>query len=147
MSHSLYKIWLHIVFSTHRREPMITPKLEPFIFRHIRHMLIESGCYPLAINGMPDHIHLLIQMNPNKSIAEIVKQVKGTSSHTINRSKIIKDQFAWQTGYGVFSVSESQLEKVRIYIFNQKKHHTKISFSDEIEKFTTITNYAIPSNP
>jgi REP element-mobilizing transposase RayT len=73
------------------------------------------------INGMPDHVHCLLLLNPNKAVTEIIKQVKGSCSHEINKQNIIKEKFAWQTGYAAYSVSESVLEKVFQYIKNQKK--------------------------
>src|SRR5436189_2355088 len=116
MSHTFTKIWMHVVFSTHERNPIISQNFEAFLYRHLSHLLKEMECIPLAINGMPDHIHLLFQVNPNKSVAEIIKQVKGNSSHTINQSNLVENKFAWQTGYSAFSVSESVVEKVREYI-------------------------------
>jgi putative transposase len=135
MSHTFTKIWMHVVFSTHERQPIISPRLEAFLHRHLGHLLKEMECTPLAINGMPDHIHLLFQLNPNKSIAEIIKNVKGNSSHTINQSNLVENKFAWQTGYAAFSVSESVVEKVREYILNQQEYHNKKSFQDEFESF------------
>ena len=87
---------------------------------------------------MPDHIHLLFLQNPQRSIAEIIKQIKGSSSHWINKEGIIQHKFAWQTCYGVFSVSESQLEKVYNYINNQKEHHLKKTFIEEYESFVRL---------
>jgi putative transposase len=135
MSHTFTKIWMHVVFSTHQRDPIISSKLEVFLYRHVSNLLKEMECVPLAINGMPDHIHLLFQMNPTKSVAEVIKHVKGNSSHTINQSNLTENKFAWQTGYSAFSVSESVVEKVREYVLNQKEHHKKDSFQDEFEKF------------
>ena len=135
MSHSFYKIWLHAVFSTKDREPLITFDKEKAIFQYMGEQLRECGCPVRIINGMPDHIHLLFLQNPKKSVAEIIKQIKGSSSHWINHEKIINKPFAWQTGYGVFSVSESQLDKVFQYINNQKLHHNKKSFPDEYNEF------------
>jgi REP element-mobilizing transposase RayT len=136
---------MHVVFSTYERQPLITQKLEPFLHKHLGHLSKEMECIPLAINGMPDHIHILLNLNPNKSISEIVKQLKGNSSHTINQSNIIPEKFAWQTGYGAFSVSESAVGKVKEYIVNQKEHHGKISFQEEYEKF--LLAYKFEMNP
>jgi len=135
MSHTFTKIWMHVVFSTYERQPIISPKLEAFLYRHLGHLLKEMECIPLAINGMPDHIHLLFQVNPNKSVAEIIRQVKGNSSHTVNQSNLVENKFAWQTGYAAFSVSESSVEKVQEYILNQREHHRKKSFQEEFEVF------------
>lgn len=135
MSHSLTKIWLHVVFSTHQRKPIISKSLEPFLFRHLSHLLKEMDCMPLAINGYHDHVHLLFLMNPVKSTAEVLKQLKGNSSHTINQLNISSERFSWQTGYAAFSVSESQIGRVKKYIDNQKEHHQEKTFQKEVEDF------------
>jgi len=83
---------------------------------------------------MPDHIHCLFLQNPQKTIADILKQIKGASSHFINQQDLINDKFAWQTGYGAFSVSESGTGKVFEYIANQKQHHQKRTFQSEYEE-------------
>ena len=86
---------------------------------------VESGCPVRIINGMPDHVHSLFLLNPQKAITDIFKQVKGSTSHWINEQNLIKEKFSWQTGYAAYSVSESVLEKVFQYIANQKQHHQK----------------------
>lgn len=87
---------------------------------------------------MPDHVHSLFLLNPKKAITDILQQVKGISSNWINERDLIKDKFAWQTGYAAYSVSESVLEKVYRYILNQKQHHKKISFEKEYDKFIKL---------
>lgn len=138
MSHSYYKIWLHIVFSTKNREPYLTVDIEEVIHNYLSVQFVELGCSVKIINGMPEHVHCLIQQNPNKSIAEIIKQVKGASSHWINQSNISPFKFSWQTGYGVFSVSESQIDKVFHYVENQKQHHIKQTFQEEYDSFLKL---------
>jgi putative transposase len=138
MSHSFYKIWLHIVFSTKNHENYLISNIDSIIFNYLQDQYIELGCKVKIINGMPDHVHCLIQQNPNKSIAEIIKQIKGASSHWINQNNIIPFEFSWQTGYGVFSVSESQIDKVYKYIKEQKKHHIKVSFQEEYIAFLKL---------
>ena len=87
---------------------------------------------------MPDHVHCLFLLNPQKAIADIVKQVKGSTSHFINEQDFIKEKFAWQTGYASYSVSESVLEKVFEYIKNQKQHHAKKTFQQEYEEIIKL---------
>ena len=140
MSHSFYKIWLHVVFSTKDREPIITIDKEKLVHDYLSEQLIESGCPVRIINGMPDHMHLLFLQNPQKSVSEIVKQIKGASSHWINHEKIFNMAFTWQTGFGVFSVSESQLEKAYNYIKNQKEHHKRRTFNQEYDEFIKYHN-------
>src|SRR5690606_6486220 len=90
------------------------------------------------INGMPDHIHCLFLLSPQKSIADVVKQIKGSSSHFINQNNLIAEKFSWQTGYAAFSVSESVAEKVFRYIKNQKAHHQKKAFQQEYSEFIKL---------
>ena len=104
----------------------------------MRSEFIDSGCPVRIINGMPDHVHCLFLLNPQKSLVEIIKQVKGSSSHTINQQELIKAKFSWQTGYAAYSVSESILEKVFLYISCQKKHHQKAIFQNEYDDFIKI---------
>ena len=98
----------------------------------------ELGCPVRIINGMPDHVHCLFLLNPKKSVAEIMKQIKGSSSHFINQSNFIEQRFSWQTGYASFSVSQSVVEKTFKYIKNQKEHHAKKTFQQEYDGFLEL---------
>ncbi|WP_337866311.1 IS200/IS605 family transposase [Ignavibacterium sp.] len=136
MSHSLTKIWIHIIFGTKDRFPLIDQSFEEQLYNHIRTLLENDfDCKVNVINGTADHIHILLLLNQNYSIAEIVKNIKGNSSHWINQNKFLKNKFAWQTGYGAFSVSESMIGDVRKYILNQKVRHKKMSFAEEYKRF------------
>ena len=136
MSHSLTKIWIHLIFGTKERFPLINQSFEKQLYNHIRNLLEKDFyCNVDIINGTADHIHILFLQNQNYSLAEIVKNIKGNSSHWINQSKFLKAKFAWQTGYGAFSVSESMISEVRKYIANQKEHHKKMSFAEEYNRF------------
>ena len=138
MSHSYNKIWIHAVWSTKERLPIIKTEIETVIFAFISNQFKESGCPVRIINGMPDHIHCLFLLNPQKSISEVIKQIKGSSSHFINKENLIKEKFSWQTGYSAFSVSESAVDKVYKYITNQKQHHQKRTFQKEYEEFLEL---------
>lgn len=140
MSHSLNRIWVHVVFSTQDWKKLISESIEEKIHQQIKTVIHEQGCYLKNINGMEDHVHILFLLNQNKSISEVIKNIKGNSSHWINQQNLTKDKFAWQTGYGVFSVSESQIDKVDNYISNQKAHHKKMTFAEEFEKFMQAHN-------
>lgn len=138
MSHSFNKIWIHAIWSTKERHPLIQPAIEKKVYEYMNSQLLESGCKVRVINGMPDHVHCLFLLTPQKSIAEIIKQVKGSTSHWINDQNLIREKFSWQTGYAAYSVSESVLEKVYHYIFNQKQHHQKTTFSKEYNEFIKL---------
>src|SRR5262245_60238494 len=123
MPHSYNKIWIHAIWSTKDRMPLINLSIEAKLYHYMRNQFIESGCPVRIVNGMPDHIHCLFLLNPIKSVAEIIKQVKGSSSHFINDGNLTEQKFAWQTGYAAYSVSESVMDKVFNYIKKQKEHH------------------------
>lgn len=110
---------------------MIEHPLESKLYNYIHEKLLELGCPSRIINGMPDHIHILFLQNPARSIAEIVKKVKGGSSFWINDNRLCQQKFSWQAGYAAFAVSESQVQRVFEYITNQKEHHERETFSEE----------------
>ncbi len=118
--------------------PFLQQSIEQRVYQFLTHQLRELGCPVRIINGMPDHIHCLFLLNPQKSIADVIKQIKGSSSHYVNQQNLIPEKFAWQTGYAAFSVSESGVEKVFKYIQNQKQHHGKQSFQQEHDEFLKL---------
>lgn len=138
MPHSFNKIWIHAIWATKERAPLINQTFETEIYQFIYEQLRELGCTVRIINGMPDHIHCLFMLNPQKSIADVIKQIKGSSSHHVNQNNLTIDKFAWQTGYAAYSVSESVVEKVYHYINNQKQHHQKKTFQQEYEDFLKL---------
>jgi putative transposase len=137
MSHSLNKVWIHAIWSTKEREPLIDFSVENKIYPFIHDEFRELGCPLRIVNGMPDHIHCLFLLNPQKSLSEVIKQVKGSSSHFVNHDNIISQKFAWQTGYASYSVSESIVERVFQYIKNQKEHHRLTTFQQEYDELIT----------
>ena len=138
MSHSFSKIWIHSIWSTKERTPLIEPAKEDIIYNLMLNEFIEQDCRVKIINGMPDHVHSLFLLNIKRAISDIIKQVKGSSSHEINRQNITKFKFSWQTGFAAYSVSDSSLERVFQYIKNQKQHHQKITFQKEYENFIRL---------
>ncbi len=141
MPHSYNKIWIHAIWSTKERMPLIHHAIEQKVSQFLSDQLRELGCPVRAINGMPDHIHCLFLLSPQKSIADIIKQIKGSSSHYINQDNLIEEKFAWQTGYAAYSVSESVVDKVFRYIQNQKQHHGKKSFQQEYDEFLKLYGF------
>ena len=138
MSQSYTKLWIHAIWATKHRQELIDFSIEKRMYDFIWQELTELGCPVRIINGMPDHVHVLFLQNPQKTISDIVKQIKGSSSHFINREDLILEKFAWQTGYAAFSVSESQLDAVYYYIKNQKQHHLKKNGQDEFDDFVKL---------
>ena len=138
MPHSFNKIWIHTIWATKNRVPLIDVPVEKKIHQFIAEQFRNLGCPVRIINGMPDHIHCLFLLSPQKSIADVIKQIKGSSSHYINQQNLINDKFAWQTGYAAYSVSESVVNKVYQYINNQKQHHQKKTFQQEHNEFLNV---------
>jgi REP element-mobilizing transposase RayT len=135
MPHSFNKIWIHAIWATKERIPLIHQDIEHKLYPFITEQFIEQGCPLKIINGMPEHIHCLFLLNAQKSIADVIKQIKGSSSHYINQYNLITEKFSWQTGYAAYSVSESAVDKVFQYIKNQKQHHQKKTFQQEYDAF------------
>ena len=135
MSQTFHQIWLHFVWATKNRSNFLNSNLKKELISHIENYGKQNDIYVDAINGGSDHLHLLIKMKPIQSPAHIANLLKGESSNWINQKDFLKIKFSWQNGYGVFSVSESQLDKVRYYILNQEKHHQKMTYLKEVDKF------------
>ena len=133
--HSHVKIWVHLIWSTQNRKRVLNKQLRTKLFDHIVHIKDEIGIEIEKMNIQPEHVHLLFCLPTSKSIGAIVKNLKGESSHWINDDNMITGKFRWQRGYGAFSVSISQLEKVKNYIENQDEHHKRKSFTEEYEKW------------
>ena len=133
MPHSLTKIWIHAVWGTKDSQPLIRSSFADDLYKHLQEKFYELKCYSEIINGIPDHVHILFRLSHEKSIAEVIKSVKGESSHWINQQNYLAGKFAWQVGYGAFSVSESEKNSVKKYIKNQKKHHKKMTFQEEYQ--------------
>jgi len=129
------KVWIHLVWSTKDREPMLTQDIRQKVFQHIRENAKEKGIFLDFINGYIDHVHCLISLGAGQEIEEIVQLIKGESSHWINKNKLCKGRFSWQEEYFAVSVSENVLGSVRKYIANQEEHHRTKSFDEEFEIF------------
>ncbi len=135
MSH--VKIWIHLVFATKYREHLLPKELGNTIHEHIKSNCKKKEIYLQAINGLTDHVHILISLGKDQSIAQVVQLIKGESSFWINQKRILPNKFSWQDDYFAVSVSESQVGVVVNYIKNQEEHHRKKSFSEEVDEFLT----------
>ena len=133
MPHTSGNILLHFIFSTAGRRPLIKPEFRDDLFSYLGGIIREMNGAALIINGEPDHVHMLIRVRPVHSAAQIVRVVKANSSRWIREK--YSARFGWQTGYGVFSVSESNVAAVTEYIAGQQEHHEKQSFQEEFVAF------------
>ncbi|HNS17882.1 MAG TPA: IS200/IS605 family transposase [Bacteroidales bacterium] len=129
------KLWVHLVWTTKNRKPLLQKELRQVIFNHIRENATTKGIYIDSINGHLEHVHCLISMKPCQNIEEIIRLLKGESSYWINKNKILSFNFEWQTEYFAVSVSESAVNRVRRYIKNQEEHHRKKTFTEEYQEF------------
>jgi REP element-mobilizing transposase RayT len=126
---------VQFVFAVKYRNGLIIPSLKEELYQYISGIIKHHNHKLLAINGMPDHIHIFIGMRPTQSISDLMQDIKGSSSKWINEKKFLKVKFEWQEGYGAFSYSKSQVDNVINYIKNQEQHHKKESFRDEYLNF------------
>lgn len=134
MPQSLSRVLVHLVFSTKNREPFIAADVRPRLHGYIVGILDHLKSPSIQTGGVADHIHILYALGRTVSQAEIVEQVKKSSSKWMKADGGVPG-FSWQAGYGAFSVSESNVESVVNYIRNQEDHHRKVSFQDEYRKF------------
>lgn len=137
MKGTFTKIYIQIVFAVKGRESLILPSWEEELYKYISGVIRNKGQKLLAINGMPDHIHILIGMKPNCCLSDLVREIKKSSNEFIRQKKFTMYKFQWQEGYGAFSYSHSSLDNVIAYINNQKVHHQKQTFKDEYKSFLT----------
>jgi len=122
----------HIVFSTKERAPLIDASLRDELHKYVGGIIRGQRSEPIEIGGMPDHLHVVAKFHPEMSVSAMVRLIKSNSSKWVNeRPK--KGRFSWQTGYGAFSVSESQLPVVQSYVKNQESHHRKRTFQEEFQ--------------
>ncbi len=140
MSHTSGNILLHFIFSTRGRRPLIGPEFRQDLFAYLGGIVRSLDGTALAINGASDHVHMLVRIRPAQSAAEIARVVKTNSSRWAREKW--KPDFAWQTGYGVFSVSESNVGAVSKYIAGQEEHHKKHSFQEEFVAF--LKKHGVP---
>jgi putative transposase len=140
---SYVKIWVHLVFSTKCREPFLSKEIRLDVQKHIITNCKEKDIFLQAINGYTEHLHCLISLGKDQTIAQVARLIKGESSYWINKNQIIPEKFIWQDDYFAVSVSESQLEKVTNYIKNQETHHANKTFAEEVEEFLTKYGFTL----
>ena len=136
------QIYIQIVFAVKGRESLIRSEWEEDLYKYISGIVQKKEQKMIAINGMPDHIHLLIGMKPACCLSDLVREIKKSSNDFIMDSRFLKHQFNWQEGYGAFSYSHSQLNNVANYIMNQKEHHKKKTFKEEYTEFLNLFSIA-----
>jgi len=134
MANTYTQLHIHVVFSVQNRVSLISPKWQEELNKYIKGIITNNNHKLLAINGMPDHIHILFGFRPSQSLSDLMQDIKGSSSQWINEKRFVNGKFSWQEGYGAFSYSKSDLPNVIRYIENQQKHHNKTTFHEEYIK-------------
>lgn len=137
MAATFSQIYIQLVFAVKGRENLISISWEEELYKYISGIIKNKEQKLLAINGMPDHIHILIGMKPNCCLSDLVREIKKHSNGFINERKFTSNKFKWQEGYGAFSYSQSSLTNVITYINKQKEHHNKQTFKEEYKQFLT----------
>jgi len=142
MPQSLARILVHLIFSTKNREPFLSTDLQAELHPYLSAVLNNDGCPAIEVGGVEDHVHLLFGLSRTLTIAQVVENVKTSSSKWIKTKGASLAHFYWQAGYGAFSVSQSNAAAVVRYIQSQAEHHRKESFQDEYRRF--LQRYQIP---
>ncbi len=131
MANTYTQIHIQAVFAVQNRDCVIRKKWKDELCKYITGIIRNNNHKVLAINGMPDHIHIFFGMRPTQSLSDLMQDVKGDSSKWINDKGLVKGRFSWQEGYGAFSYSKSHVDRVINYVKNQEKHHRKKTFIEE----------------
>ena len=145
MAQSLAQVYIHLVFHTKYNSVTIREEDLSALFAYVDGIIVNKKSMVIQIGGVPNHIHILCTLPRTVSMADFVEDIKKCSSKWIKTLNPNYSQFAWQGGYGIFSVSASAVEKVKRYVMNQKEHHRKKTFQEEYEAF--LQAYSIEYNP
>ena len=141
MANTYTQVHIHAIFAVQNRMSLVSETWEERLYQYITGIIQNHKHKLLVINGMPDHVHVLLGLRPIQSISDLLQDIKGDSSRWINENKFTAGKFSWQEGYGAFSYSKSQLPSVARYIENQKKHHQRKTFIEEYRKL--LMDFAI----
>ncbi|HXD30284.1 MAG TPA: IS200/IS605 family transposase [Pyrinomonadaceae bacterium] len=131
MANTYSQIYIQTVFAVSNRQSLITADFKEDLYKYITGIVRNQGQKLIAINGVEDHLHMLIGLRPAMALADLIQEVKADSSNFINKKKLVPGRFNWQEGYGAFSYGHSQLDTIIRYIQNQERHHQTSSFRRE----------------
>ena len=139
MANSYTQLYAQIIFSPRCRQNLIHNRIKDEIYKYIVGIIKKKNQKPMIINGMPDHVHILLGFSPDITISDLVRDIKSNSTNFVNDNNLIQGKFSWQKGFGAFTYSKSQVPRVVRYIKNQEEHHCKKTFKEEylelLEKF------------
>jgi len=135
MANTYTQIYLQFVFAVQNRFSLIQKEWKDELYKYITGIVQNNKHKLIAINGMPNHLHIFVGYKPHQLVPDLLQDIKGSSSGWINNKKLVKGKFHWQEGYGAFSYSRSQIDIVAKYIYNQEEHHRRKSFHEEYLEF------------
>ena len=142
MANTFSQIYIQTVFAVSNRMSLITPEFKEELHKYITGIVRNQGQKLISINGMADHLHILIGLKPSIALADLVRDIKAESSTHVNKNRWVRGKFSWQEGYGAFSYGHSQLDTIIRYIQNQEKHHRRRSFKEKY--LAWLKKYEIP---
>ncbi len=142
MANTYTQIHIQAVFTVQNKHCVIRNNWEEELFQYITGIIQNNGHKVLAINGMPDHVHIFFGMRPSQALSDLLQDIKGSSSKWINNKQFVNGNFSWQAGFGAFSYSKSHVNNVINYIKNQKTHHKKQTFIEEYLDF--LKKFEVP---
>ena len=131
MANTFSQIYIQTVFAVSNRQSLIKPEFKEDLYKYVSGIVRNQGQKLIAINGVADHVHLLIGLRPAMALADLVQEIKADSTNFINKNRLVRGRFSWQEGYGAFSYGHSQLDTIIRYIQNQEHHHSRRSFKHE----------------
>ena len=131
MAGTFYQIYIQFVFAVHGRESLLHKTWRDEVFKYMSGIIKGKNQKSIIVNGVSDHVHVLVGLRPSVRICDLVRDIKNNSSRFINEKKFLQGKFEWQDGYGAFSYSRSQIDNVYKYIENQEAHHRKRTFKEE----------------
>jgi putative transposase len=131
MANTFSQIYIHTVFAVSNRQSLIKSEFKEELYKYITGIVKNQRQKLISINGMPDHVHILIGLKPAMALADLVQEIKTDSTNFVNRKRLVHGRFSWQEGYGAFSYGHSQLDTIIRYIQNQETHHQQRPFKDE----------------
>ena len=137
------RVLIHYIWSTKYRANSITSELKPLLLKHIKENSIKKGIFIDALNCVSDHIHLIVSLGTEQTIAKTAMLIKGESSFWVNKEKLIKEKFEWQDEYIALSINYLEADRVRKYIKNQEEHHKKTNFTEEYDNFLMVNEAEI----
>jgi putative transposase len=136
--HPSVYLFVHVIWSVNNRAPLLSKPVRRILFVHMQKDAAEKGIRILAINGVEDHLHCLVQMLPAQNLTQVIKSIRTASSFWLNENKLLTDPFEWEEGYAAYSVSPSSLRQVTEYIGKQEEHHKTKTLESELEVFEKL---------